>query len=47
MLARDWRKAARFYARVGITEGIFYHGVPTEGDRQAEPEDLSLEQTRV
>ena len=26
-LARDWRKAARFYARFGITEKLFLHGV--------------------
>jgi hypothetical protein len=25
-LARDWRKAARFYARFGITEAMFRHG---------------------
>jgi hypothetical protein len=27
-LARDWRKAARFYARFGIAEAMFRHGVP-------------------
>jgi hypothetical protein len=27
-LARDWRKAAWFYARYGITEGQFRHRVP-------------------
>ncbi len=27
-LARDWRKAAQFYARFGITERMFRHGVP-------------------
>jgi len=27
-LARDWRKAAWFYARFGITEGQFRRGVP-------------------
>ncbi len=26
-LARDWQKAARFYARYGITEGMFRNGV--------------------
>jgi hypothetical protein len=30
MLARDWRKAAWFYARFGITEGLFRHGLPAE-----------------
>ena len=28
LLARDWRKAARFYARFGITEGMFRRGSP-------------------
>jgi hypothetical protein len=28
VLASDWRKAARFYARFGITEGMFRKGVP-------------------
>jgi len=28
ILRRDWAKAARFYARFGITEGQFRHGVP-------------------
>jgi len=27
-LARDWQKAARFYARFGITEAMFRDGVP-------------------
>ncbi len=27
-LQRDWRKAARFYARFGITETRFRHGAP-------------------
>jgi hypothetical protein len=27
-LARDGRKAARFYAQHGITEAMFRHGVP-------------------
>jgi len=30
ILARDWHKAACFYARFGITEGQFRGGVPTE-----------------
>jgi hypothetical protein len=29
-LARDWRKATRFYARFGITELLLQHGVPVE-----------------
>jgi hypothetical protein len=28
-LARDWRSAARFYARQGISESQFIHGVPS------------------
>ena len=38
MLDRDWRKAARFYARFGITESTFRFGVPfrrEEGNRLA------------
>jgi len=27
ILAADWRKAARFYARFGVTEGTLRHGV--------------------
>ncbi len=27
-LQRDWQKAARFYARFGITEGMFRMGIP-------------------
>lgn len=27
-LARDWQKAAMFYARFGTTEGMFVYGVP-------------------
>jgi hypothetical protein len=27
-LQRDWQKAARFYAKFGITEGVLRHGVP-------------------
>jgi hypothetical protein len=30
MLARDWRKASRFYARFGITKAQFRHGVPSD-----------------
>jgi hypothetical protein len=26
-LTTDWRKAARFYARFGITEKLFLHGI--------------------
>jgi len=43
-LARDWRKAAWFYARFGITEGQYRHGVsipliPTAGpDLEKRPE---------
>ena len=33
-LAGDWRKAARFYARFGVTEAQFGHGVPDDGIRQ-------------
>ncbi|NNN17439.1 MAG: hypothetical protein HKL79_03655 [Thermoplasmata archaeon] len=28
-LARDWRKAAMFYARLGVTEAMVRHGVPS------------------
>ena len=30
-LASDWRKAARLYARFGITEAMFRFGVPGSG----------------
>ncbi|MGP8017397.1 MAG: hypothetical protein ACLP8V_05005 [Thermoplasmata archaeon] len=30
--ASDWQKAARFYARFGISEGQFRRGVPPDGD---------------
>ena len=30
-LARDWRKAARFYDRFGVTESQFLHGVDRLG----------------
>jgi hypothetical protein len=29
-LARDWRKAERFYARFGVTESMFRLGVRSE-----------------
>ncbi len=29
-LARDWRKAAWFYARFGITEARFRTGIPAD-----------------
>lgn len=43
VLASDWKKAARFYARFGITEGEFRHGVPTAVTEQEVeiPRDLS------
>ncbi|NNN16801.1 MAG: hypothetical protein HKL79_00320, partial [Thermoplasmata archaeon] len=28
VLARDWRRATRFYARYGVTERLVRHGVP-------------------
>lgn len=28
LLASDWRKAARFYARLRVTEELVRHGVP-------------------
>ena len=27
-LAKDWQKAARFYARFGVTDAMFQNGVP-------------------
>ena len=34
-LARDWQRAARFYARFGITESQLRHGVTNiEGPRE-------------
>ncbi len=33
VMASDWRRAARFYARIGVTEGLVRHGVP-DGDVQ-------------
>ncbi len=33
ILARDWQKAARFYAGFGITEAMFRSGVPSEAGR--------------
>lgn len=38
ILARDWRRAARFYARFGVTEELVRHGVPA-GD--SEGKDLA------
>ena len=32
-LARDWRMAAGFYARFGITEWQFRHGVPADANK--------------
>jgi len=29
MVQRDWARAARFYAKFGITESQFRHGVPS------------------
>jgi hypothetical protein len=34
ILATDWRKAARFYARFGIAEAMFRHGVPPGSHEQ-------------
>ncbi len=34
VLSRDWQKAARFYARFGITETQFRLGVPSEAGRK-------------
>ncbi|HEY1197767.1 MAG TPA: hypothetical protein VGG32_03460 [Thermoplasmata archaeon] len=31
LLPRDWRKAARFYERCGITEALFPNGAPSLG----------------
>jgi hypothetical protein len=39
LLARDWRRAAWFYTRFGITEELVRHGVPavsSEGKDLAE-----------
>ena len=32
-LARDWKRAARFFVRYGITEGMFRLGVPSSSGR--------------
>jgi hypothetical protein len=29
ILRDDWRKEARFYARFGVSESVFRHGVPS------------------
>jgi hypothetical protein len=39
IVARDWQRAARFYARFGITETWFRNGVPLE---PWDVEDLGL-----
>jgi hypothetical protein len=39
-LARDWQRAARFYARFGVTETMVQHGVPS-GDRENGPASLA------
>jgi hypothetical protein len=36
-LMRDWRKAARFCARFGITERFFRVGVPSDIDEGEAP----------
>ena len=33
VLRQDWMKAAQFYARFGITEAQFLHGIPDSEDR--------------
>jgi hypothetical protein len=30
-LSRDWQRAARFYARFGISEEMFRHVISTQG----------------
>ncbi len=40
ILARDWRKAARFFARLGIAEGMLRHGVAV---KPAESPELEAE----
>ena len=35
ILSHDWRKAARFYARFGVTESTFQQGVPSTRDSGA------------
>jgi hypothetical protein len=34
-LASDWKRAARFYVRCGVTESIFRYGVPAKNDERA------------
>jgi hypothetical protein len=36
MLHRDWRRAALFYVRFGISEEMFRRGVPAEEERESE-----------
>ncbi len=42
-LARDWRKAARFYALFGITQNAFRNGVPSD---TSETPDAAVETPR-
>jgi hypothetical protein len=39
-LRGDWRKAAWFYARFGVTEGQFRQGTPSAGNRDQGATDL-------
>ena len=41
-LARDWRKASRFYARFEITEAQFRHGVPCKSESLSAQAEESL-----
>ena len=36
-LAGDWRKAAGFYSRFGVTEAIFRNGVPKVEETESSP----------
>jgi hypothetical protein len=36
VLRGDWRKAARFYARIGVTEILFRHGAPADTGESSE-----------
>ena len=36
VLARDWRRAAAFYARLGVTERMIRQGVPLSSDDSAD-----------
>jgi hypothetical protein len=44
-LARDWRKAAWFYARFGVTEGQVRYGVPSE--KEMSNDDPSVDSERA